>query len=196
MSGRSRTTEMTVKSRPGGRTARTKAAVFEAVTALVIERGHAAVGMTDIAERAGVAVTSLYRRWGDVRALIMEVAVEQLLRDRPLPDTGSLAGDLRKWARSIASGLKSRQGSSFFRALVATAMPPGAEGSTRTAALQRRLDQVALVLERARERGEEPPPLADVMDHLLAPLYARALFGVPANEAFAEQLVERLLKER
>jgi len=183
------------KSRPGGRTARTKAAVFEAVTALVIERGHAAVSMTDIAERAGVAATSLYRRWGDVRALIMEVAVEQLLRDRPLPDTGSLAGDLSKWARSIASSLKSRQGSSFFRAVVATAMPPGAEGSTRTAALQRRLDQVALMLERARARGEEPPPLTDVMDHLLAPLYARALFGAPASEALAERLVERLLKK-
>jgi AcrR family transcriptional regulator len=186
---------MAIKSRPGGRTARTKTAVFEAVTALVLERGHVGVTMTDIADRAGVAATSLYRRWGDVRALIMEVAVEQLMRDRPLPDTGSLAGDLRKWARSIASSLKSPEGSSFFTAFVATAMPPGAAGPTRTAALQRRLDQVATMLERARARGEKPLPLADVMDHLLAPLYARALFGAPASEAFAERLVERLLKE-
>src|ERR1700733_10000294 len=111
---------MAVKSRPGGRTARTKGAVFEAVTDLVTERGHAAVSMADIAERAGVAATSLYRRWGDVRVLIMEVATEQLMRDKPLPDTGSLAGDLRKWARSIAAGLKSAEGSSFFQALAAT----------------------------------------------------------------------------
>jgi AcrR family transcriptional regulator len=183
---------MAIKSRPGGRTARTKDAVFEAVGSLVTERGHAAVSMTDIADRAGVAITSLYRRWGDVRALTMEVATEQLIRDKPLPDSGSLAGDLRKWARSIAAGLRSKEGSSFFQALVATAMPAG-EGQPRTAAMQRRLDQIATMLERARERGEQPPALADVVDHLLAPLYMRALFGTPASEALAERLVQRLL---
>jgi AcrR family transcriptional regulator len=183
---------MAIKSRPGGRTARTKEAVFEAVAALVSERGHAAVSMSDIADRAGVAVTSLYRRWGDVRALTMEVATEQLMRDKPLPDSGSLAGDLRKWARSIATGLKSKEGSSFFQALVATAIPAG-EGRPPTAAMQRRLEQIATMLERARGRGERPPALADVMDHLLAPLYVRALLGAPASEAFAERLVERLL---
>ena len=185
---------MAVKSRPGGRTAKTKAAVFEAVTALVAERGHAAVSMTDIAERAGVAATSLYRRWGDVRVLIMEVATEQLMRDHPLPDTGSLAGDLRKWARTIATGLKDPAGSSFFRAFVATAMSEGSPSEMRTAAMQGRIEQIMTMLERARKRGEKPPTIADVMDHLLAPLYARALFGKPASEAFAEQLVKRLLE--
>jgi hypothetical protein len=33
------------------------------------------------------------------------------------------------------------------------------------------------------------------LDHLLAPLYARALFGAPASEAFAEKLVERLMTQ-
>jgi AcrR family transcriptional regulator len=186
---------MAVKSRPGGRTARTKGAVFEAVAALVAERGHAAVSMTDIADRAGVAATSLYRRWGDVRVLIMEVATEQLMREHPLPDTGTLAGDLRKWARKIAAGLRDPAGSSFFQALVATAMPGDQRGKMRPAAMQSRLDQIETMLERARRRGEKPPALADVMDHLLAPLYVRALFGTPASDAFAEKLVERLMKE-
>lgn len=64
------------KTRPGGRTARTKEVVFEAVAALIAERGYGNIAMTDIAERAGVAATSLYRRWGDVRVLVLEVAVE------------------------------------------------------------------------------------------------------------------------
>lgn len=181
------------KSRPGGRTARTKTVVFEAVTALVAEKGHAAVSMTDIAERAGVATTSLYRRWGDVHALIMDVAVEQLIHDHPLPDTGSLAGDLRKWGRSIAAGLKQPDGSSFFRALVATAMHAD-RGAVRSSALEKRREQIATMLDRAKARGERPPSIADVLDHMLAPLYVRALFGAPASEAFAERLVERLLK--
>jgi hypothetical protein len=41
--------------------------------------------------------------------------------------------------------------------------------------MQDRLDQIATMLEHARERGERPPALADVMDHLLAPLYMRAV---------------------
>ena len=184
---------MAVIQRPGGRSARTKEATFEAAAALLAERGHGEITMTDIAERAGLAATSLYRRWGDVRVLLMEVAVEQLMREHPLPDTGSLRGDLRAWARSIAAGLGSREGSSFFRTLVATAMPAGADRSARTAALAPRAAQIATMLERARQRGEHAPEVADVLDHLLAPLYVRTLFGTPADETLAEQLADRLV---
>jgi AcrR family transcriptional regulator len=149
--------------------------------------------MADIAERAGIAVTSLYRRWGDVRVLLMEVAVEQLMRERPLPDTGSLRGDLRAWARTIAANLGSREGSAFFRAFVATAMPAGADGSARTAALNPRIEQIATMLERARQRGETVPTVAEVLDHLLAPIYMRTLFGAAADEGIAEQLADRLI---
>lgn len=184
---------MTVIPRPGGRTARTKEAVFAATAALLAERGRGTITMTDIAERAGVAATSLYRRWGDVRVLVMEVAVAQLMRERPLPNTGSLRGDLRAWARMIASSLKSRKGSTFFRALIATALPANADGSARIVALAPRAKQIAAMLEHARQRGEEAPTVAEVLDHLLAPLYMRALFGTPASEAFAEDLAERLI---
>jgi len=184
---------VTVKPRPGGRSARTKAATFAAAAALIAERGHEPITMADIAERAGLATTSLYRRWGDVRVLLMEVAVEQLVREHPLPDTGSLRGDLGAWARTIAASLRSREGSSFFRVLVATAMPTGVDGSARTAALGPRTEQIATMLERARQRGEHAPSVAEVLDHLLAPLYVRALFGVPADDILVEQLADRLV---
>jgi AcrR family transcriptional regulator len=184
---------MRTLSRPGGRSARTRTATFEATAALIAEKGHAAVTMTDVASRAGVAATSLYRRWGDVQALVMEVAVEQLMRDSPLPDTGSLGGDLRAWGRTVAASLKRPEGSSFFQAFIATAPPAGGDGRARTVALGRRLEQISTMLERARDRGETPPPVAEVLDHLLAPLYIRALFGAPVDESYAERLVERLI---
>jgi len=184
---------MTAKPRPGGRSARNKAAVFEATAALLAERGHESVTMADIAERAGIAATSLYRRWGDVRALVMEVAVEKLMRERPLPDTGSLRGDLRAWARPMATSLANRVHSSFFRAVIATTPPAGADGSSRRAALVRRGEQMDLMLERARRRGEKAPNRSELLDHVLAPLYMRALFGRPLNKAVADRLVDRLL---
>ena len=185
---------MTAKPRPGGRSARTKAAAFEAVAALLAERGHDGFTMTEIAERAGVAATSLYRRWGDVRLLVMEAAVEQVMREHPLPDTGSVREDLRLWGRSIAAGLSDRQGSSFFHAFVATAMPAGPARAERAGAIMRRVEQIAIMLERGRARGEAAPMVAEVLDHLLAPLYMRALFGAPPGEEVADYLVDRLMK--
>jgi hypothetical protein len=49
------------------------------------------------------------------------------------------------------------------------------------------------MLERARQRGEKPPDVAEVMDHVLAPLYMRVLFGMPINKAVADRLIERLI---
>ena len=51
-----------------------------------------------------------------------------------------------------------------------------------------------MMLERARERGENPPDVTELMDHVLAPLYMRALFGMPLNKAVADRLVERMVK--
>ena len=58
----------------------------------------------------------------------------------------------------------------------------------------RRVQQIATMVERARARGETAPEPIDVTDHLLAPLYMRALFGARVDEAFAEDLVERLMR--
>ncbi|MGQ2994533.1 TetR/AcrR family transcriptional regulator [Variovorax sp.] len=184
---------MTVRSRPGGRTARTKEAALEAATALMAERKGEAITMAEVAERAGVAPTSLYRRWPDVRALIAEAAVGQLMREQPMPDTGSLRGDLCAWARAAAQQIASGE-SVLFQALAANAASAGAGRKASGAEpLQPRGRQIAAMLERARERAEAAPPVADVLDHVLAPLYMRALFGAPADADYAEKLVDRLL---
>jgi len=181
------------RTRPGGRSARTKAAVFEAAAALVAEQGCEAIAMTDIAARAGVAATSLYRRWGDVRTLLLEVAEARLTAEAALPDTGSLRSDLRAWARRIAAGLRAPGGSPFFRAMIATRPPPGRDDLQQVAAFGPRAQQIATMLDRAAARGEAVPPLMDVIDHLLAPLYMRALFGGPISAAIAHDLADRLL---
>jgi hypothetical protein len=85
--------------------------------------------------------------------------------------------------------------SSFFRAAIATKTPAGADGSSRRAALDRRREQMELMLERARRRGEKAPDVDELLDHVLAPLYMRALFGRPVSKAVADRLVDRLLAE-
>jgi len=181
------------KTRPGGRTAQTRAAVFAAAEGLLAEKAASDIAMVDIAQRAGVAATSLYRRWGDVRSLLMEVAVERLMQDSPLPDTGSLRGDLTAWAKAVAASLANPAGSIFFRVYVGTVPAPGDDTAGRAQAVMRRIDQIAAMLEKARARGEKAPHVFEVTDHLLAPIYMRTLFGFPVDAAGAEGLVTYLL---
>ncbi|MDL4818309.1 TetR-like C-terminal domain-containing protein [Actinomadura opuntiae] len=50
------------------------------------------------------------------------------------------------------------------------------------------------MLGRARDRGEHPPEALDVLDHILAPMYIRALFGAgPPAPDHVGTLVDRLL---
>ncbi|HET6451628.1 MAG TPA: TetR-like C-terminal domain-containing protein, partial [Spirochaetia bacterium] len=78
----------------------------------------------------------------------------------------------------------------FFRVLIAvTDVAP----EKRLAAFAPRSAQLENMLRRSRERGEAPPSLEDVTDHVLAPLYVRALVGLPLSRRFAERLVDRLL---
>ncbi len=181
------------KSRPGGRSAQTRAAVFAAVEAILARKESSAVSMVEIAEAAGVAATSLYRRWGDVHTLMTEVAVERLMEASPLPDTGTLSGDLCAWAETIAASLASRKGSIFFRVYVGAAPASAEEGAGRAVALAPRIQQIAAMLDRASARGEAAPAVLEVTDHLLAPLYMRSLFGAPADARTARELVSYLL---
>jgi len=181
----------TLSRRPGGRSAIVRAKVLAAASELVNARGLQNVTMPEIAERAGVAATSLYRRWGNVGSLLLEMAVERLSTNWPLPNKGSIEKDLKSWSGSIAVALtKSPEKINFFRVLMAaTDVAP----EKRLTALAPRRAQVENMLRRSRERGEAPPSFEDVIDHVLAPLYVRALVGLPLSRPFAERLVDRLL---
>ncbi|MEU4828600.1 TetR family transcriptional regulator, partial [Actinomadura sp. NPDC023710] len=49
--------------RPGGRTARTRAAVLAATQGELEEAGYAGLTLEKVAERSGVHLATLYRRW-------------------------------------------------------------------------------------------------------------------------------------
>src|SRR5262245_4086499 len=182
------------RARPGGRSARVRAAVFAATRQLLKARGPHGLSLVDVAKLAGVAPSSLYRRWGGAEALIMEVAMEGLVREYPLPDTGSLRGDLSAWANNIVRSLQDPVDSTFFRMLVSTHGAKGKAAARRTKAIRGRRDELQSLLERARKRGEPAPEATLLVEVILAPLYTRALFGEPLDTAHAQKLVGRLLR--
>ncbi|MBO2461212.1 TetR-like C-terminal domain-containing protein, partial [Actinomadura violacea] len=55
---------------------------------------------------------------------------------------------------------------------------------------------VQAMLDRAAGRGERPPDVLDVLDHVMAPMYIRVLFGAgPLTPDYIAGLVDRLLAQ-
>lgn len=167
--------------------------MFAAAERLLQEQGPAAIGVTEIVQAAGVASTSIYRRWGTLDALLLDVAMERLRTTKPIPNTGSIKGDLKMWGLALVSSLRNPARSSIFMVLVASVARMEVSREQRAKVLEPRNAQICEMIDRALARGEDVPSPEDVRDYLLAPLYTRALFGGPLNEACVERLVTRLL---
>ncbi len=83
---------------PAGRTGRPRsaaadAAILAATREALVDLGWSKLTMGDVAARAGVAKTTLYRRWAGKNELVVD-AVAELFDELELPDRGSLAADI------------------------------------------------------------------------------------------------------
>ncbi|MEU7044391.1 TetR-like C-terminal domain-containing protein [Streptomyces varsoviensis] len=178
-------------SRPGGRSARVRAAVHRAVKELLVDDENELLTIPVIAARAGVHATTVYRRWGSVGDLLADVATSRFSGDLVVPDTGTLRGDLERYAFDLAKDLGDPDTLALVRATV------GAAGGTGAKACSGERAQVlGAVLERDRARGNHPPALDRATDALLAPLYYGAVFsGRPLTDDWVRGLVADLLRD-
>jgi len=180
----------TGRLRPGGRTARTRAAVLDATLDELASRGWDQVSVETIAARAGVHKTTVYRRWGGKDQLVAEALEAEADSRVQVPDSGDIGQDLRALARAVLAILTSRDGAATVRALVA-----GAQGSPEVGRVVRRfwatrLAQVGPIAERAVSRGQLPPGTDpdNLMRYLAAPLFHRLLVTAePLTQAAADQ---------
>ncbi|GHG97892.1 TetR/AcrR family transcriptional regulator [Streptomyces lanatus] len=148
----------TAASRPGRpRSATADTAILAATRDALVELGWSKLTLGDVATRAGVAKTTLYRRWPGKNELVVD-AVAELFDELELPDRGSLAADIEGVVLQFATILARPEARSGLMAVVAE--------STRDDALRQRIResivdrQKCLVLEgrsRAQARGELPP---------------------------------------
>jgi AcrR family transcriptional regulator len=152
------------------------AAVLAAVCALVDGGGYDAVTVEAVAERAGVARTTVYRRWGTPAELVL-AAFADVLSSRPVPDTGSLAGDLRTLATALVGALESSIDGPLTRAAVAAAaVDPEHFAALVEPAMAARRTAVAEVAERAHRRGDvDAGAVAAMVELVVGAVYLRYL---------------------
>lgn len=175
--------------RTGGRSARIQAAVHDAVRALTTGPEQGEISVPLIAARAGVTPSTIYRRWGDLAALMADVAVERM---RPIADpldTGRMASDLAEWLEQYAEEMSSEVGRAMLRDLLGPANPDNPCLCRGFAT-----DQLRLISDRALARGEPGFDVEEMLDDVVAPILYRILFGGrDLTPAYCRALLARAL---
>ncbi|MCG7525584.1 TetR/AcrR family transcriptional regulator [Streptomyces sp. OfavH-34-F] len=176
--------------RPGGRTARVREAVLRAAGDALAEHGFDRLDLADVARRAEVGKTTVYRRWSSPTGLIADLLDDMAEQSTPRARTGSLDGDLRANARLVLTTLTDPRQGALFRSVIAAATcdPRTAQALHRFYAI--RVEEWAGCVTDAVERGELPAGTDphEVVRAVSAPLYYRLLAsGDPLDEAAADR---------
>ena len=178
--------------------------VLSAAWGLLHAGGYAALNVDDVAERAGVAKTTLYRRWPTKDHLAIAVGA-QMLGEVPIPDSGDLRQDLTEFATALAESLNRLRMAGHYGGgkspglaaeLVAAAARHPDIGEVVRAMYAERHALARARLERAVSseglRSDLDPGL--LVEQLVGPIYYRILItGAPADRGYAGRLVEALL---
>lgn len=173
--------------RPGGRSARIQHAVHRAVVELQRELSRDELTLPRIAERAGVTPSTLYRRWGNLTELLADVELERMRGDEPPTDTGSLSGDLLAWCEQYYEEIASQPGQCMLRDVVASS-----DNERRRYCSQLTREQMNMLIQRARQRGETTPSAETLMERLIAPLVYYLLYDA---EFIDKKRIERWIRE-
>ncbi|MFE9883693.1 TetR/AcrR family transcriptional regulator [Streptomyces scopuliridis] len=138
------------------RSAEADSAILEATLAALGELGWSKLTMGDVATRAGVAKTTLYRRWTAKSELVVD-AVAVLFDELELPDRGSLAADVEDVVLQFAALLERPETKTALMAVIAESTRDEAlRARIRTSIVDRQKRLVLLGRERAQTRGELP----------------------------------------
>jgi AcrR family transcriptional regulator len=183
------------RTRPGGRSAKARAAVLAASRDQLLARGYHRFSVRDVSVDTGVAETTIYRHWPTKTSLVAAVLLELADTDNPQPDTGTLEGDLRAILSGMAAILRRDNVADVLRAVIplsATDFEPVRDMFWGT-----RLSEAEAIVHRAIARGELPADTdpGQLIEFLTGPSYLRLLLRrAPLDNDLIEYSVHRTIR--
>ena len=181
--------------RPGGRTAEVTRRVNEGVIQLLVERGIEGCTLAAVAERAKIERSTLYRRYGDRWAMIIDAIVSFTADEIPVTSLGSFRQDLRFLLGRTAELLATSLGPAFWAA--AAAVRAGSAPEHRTRFWTMRFTQIEPIIDGARARGElaQNVDAEELLSMALGTLHYRMLImGEPVKAAIIDRIVDRICR--
>ena len=153
-------------------------ATLVAALELAAEIGYGRLTIEGIAARAGVGKQTIYRWWPSKADILLEAGAAKADLHVPVTDHGSYRADLRAFLEASYQMAGHPGLSDLLRALMAEAQIDPAFGDRfRAAFLERRRDALAVIIDRARERGDLPdrPAAGTVADIVFGTIWYRTL---------------------
>jgi AcrR family transcriptional regulator len=152
------------------------AAIRSAVVEELASAGYARMSIEAVARRAGVGKTAIYRRWPSKLHIVIDVVSAIAAAGMPVPDTGTLLGDVRALLGMIARALRNPLAAQIIPDLLAeAARNPDIAGTLEVALRDTQRDLTAVVIHNAVQRGELPADTDGelALDLITGPLYWR-----------------------
>jgi AcrR family transcriptional regulator len=169
--------------------------VLDAVREEIAKVGFSAMRIENVALRAEVAKTTIYRRWPKKEDLLFELLQSMTSGSGEIPESGSLRTDLVAVARHLRCVMTSTDGQAIARVLMAERSEP--EVQRAIAHVRERKMAVPLkIVERARERGEIGRAVdADLLLTTLAGAIPHRAFmrSEELTDAYLEALIDMLI---
>jgi AcrR family transcriptional regulator len=191
-------TAPSITRRSGGRTldATRDSDIRAAVLELLTEHGYDRLTIEAVAARARAGKATIYRRWPSKVELVIDVVNELKPVDFELPDTGSLADDIRAYFEVAAVG-----GPPNAFSLIAGLAPALLHDRELAVAFREhfvgpRVAKLQFLLDRAVARGEvDTHRNADLLCAVFpAFMLHRTVFGgVAPDPAFVRRIIEEVL---
>ena len=184
---------------PAGRTRRLdgerEQAILRAAYDLLAETGYQGLRVDAVAARAQASKATLYRHWPTKAELVTDAVRACKATDEPLPDTGTLRGDLMSWFCDITKMIASEEGPILAGLFMALHSEPELAVQLR----KMRESKVPLantLCARAEARGELSPGYdARLIDEIVPALIfmRRFALGEPLDQAFLDHLVDDII---
>jgi AcrR family transcriptional regulator len=184
-------------SRAAATRSRTEEAILEATRQLLAEAGVQGLTMEGVAARAGVAKTTVYRRWRSKDELALAVLIDMVENVVATPDLGDTRKELISFVNAAVKILGSTLMGRVMQGLVSDlATDPKLALAFRQRVVAMRLAEVRRLIERGIERGDLRADTNIELTHelLFGPVYYRLLLsGSPLDKGLATRIVDAVL---
>jgi len=180
---------------PDPRLVRSRAKVLAAATELLIEGGPRGITVDAVAERSGVAKSTLYRHWGSVHELLIDVMRCNVPDARPIDLTVGFHAALRFWMDQAVATLSNASWARVLPALLELRSHSPEMSELLNADFDANLHLIASVLDVGAAEGHVPAGLDPrlVTQTLIGPLVLAALSGDGHLGELADFVVERFV---
>lgn len=176
--------------RPGGRTAEVTRRINDSVLQLLVEGGLGACTFAAVAERAEVERSTLYRRYGDRWAMMIDAILGYAADEAAAVSLGSFQSDLRFVLGRMAEILATPLGPALWA--VGAALRAGSAPEHRARFWETRVGQIMPIVDAAKARGELAANVdpEDVFAFAMGAVHFRMLVvGEPVDSKRVDQIV-------